>query len=134
MFLGIDLGTSSLKAVVIDSQHQVRATAEAPLEVNHPKTNWSEQDPAHWEHALALVCADLNSQTQLQQVERIGLTGQMHGATCLDAKGHVIRPCILWNDGRSGEECITLNRLGDGFTQYSGNLAMPGFTAPKLMW
>ncbi len=134
MFLGIDLGTSSLKAVVIDSQHQVRATAEAPLEVNHPKTNWSEQDPAHWEHALALVCADLNSQTQLQQVERIGLTGQMHGATCLDAKGHVIRPCILWNDGRSGEECIALNRLGDGFTQYSGNLAMPGFTAPKLMW
>ncbi|MEK9606246.1 MAG: FGGY family carbohydrate kinase, partial [Gammaproteobacteria bacterium] len=134
MFLGIDLGTSSLKAVVIDWQHQVRATAEAQLEGSHPKANWSEQDPVHWEYALASVCADLSSQTQLQHVERIGLTGQMHGATCLDAKGSILRPCILWNDGRSVEECQKLNNLGDDFTGRSGNLAMPGFTAPKLMW
>ena len=134
MFLGIDLGTSSLKAVVIDSQHQVRATAEANLTVSTPRANWSEQDPVHWENALASVCADLSSQIQLQQVERIGLTGQMHGATCLDAKGRVLRPCILWNDGRSSDECNKLNRLGDDFIRHSGNLAMPGFTAPKLMW
>ena len=134
MFLGIDLGTSSLKAVVIDWSHQVRATAEVLLDVSHPQTHWAEQDPVQWEQALFSVCADLSSQIQLQQIERIGLTGQMHGATCLDAKGRVLRPCILWNDGRSGNECQMLNRMGSEFTAHSGNLAMPGFTAPKLMW
>ncbi|MBT6287782.1 MAG: xylulokinase, partial [Oceanospirillales bacterium] len=134
MFLGIDLGTSSLKAVVIDYQHQVRATAEADLTVSHPNINWSEQNPADWEQALIQVCSGLASQIPLHQVERIGLTGQMHGATCLDEKGSVLRPCLLWNDGRASDECLLLNQQMEQLTAHSGNLAMPGFTAPKLMW
>lgn len=134
MFLGIDLGTSSLKAVVIDHQHQVRATAGADLTVSHPNINWSEQNPADWEQALIQVCSALATQIPLHQVERIGLTGQMHGATCLDEKGSVLRPCLLWNDGRASDECLLLNQQMEQLTAHSGNLAMPGFTAPKLMW
>ena len=134
MFLGIDLGTSSLKAVVIDHQHQVRATAGADLTVSHPNINWSEQNPADWEQALIQVCSALAAQIPLHQVERIGLTGQMHGATCLDEKGSVLRPCLLWNDGRASDECLLLNQQMEQLTTHSGNLAMPGFTAPKLMW
>lgn len=134
MFLGIDLGTSALKAVVVDEQQQVRATAEAPLSVNQPYPNWVEQDPADWERALVKVCADLGNQIQLKQIARMGLTGQMHGATCLDASGVPLRPCILWNDGRAADACRRLNELGSRFVEPAGNLAMPGFTAPKLMW
>lgn len=134
MYLGVDLGTSSLKATVIDDSHQVRAAAEVALQVIHSGDHQKEQDPRQWEAALEHACSQLAVQIPLNQIERVGLTGQMHGATCVDESGRVLRPCILWNDGRSYAECEQLNQLGTTFTDRSGNLAMPGFTAPKLMW
>lgn len=134
MFLGIDLGTSSLKAVVIDAQHQIRASAESPLLVSSPHRNWSEQNPADWINALHQAINGLSDQIELNQIQRIGLSGQMHGATLLDRQGHVLRPCMLWNDGRSHALCETLMLHGDAFLSRAGNIAMPGFTAPKLMW
>ena len=134
MYLGIDLGTSSLKAVVIDHSQNVLATAEVELTVSYSNANWSEQHPSQWEVALGKACSQLAIQTKIDQIQRIGLTGQMHGATCLDKRGQVLRPCILWNDGRAGDECDELNAAGPRFLDRSSNIAMPGFTSPKLMW
>ena len=134
MYLGIDLGTSSLKAVVIDHSQNVLATAEVELTVSYSNANWSEQHPSQWEVALGKACSQLAIQTKIDQIQRIGLTGQMHGATCLDKRGQVLRPCILWNDGRAGDECDELNAAGPRFLDRSSNMAMPGFTSPKLMW
>lgn len=134
MFLGLDLGTSSLKASLINADHKTLATAEVALWVNRPYTNWSEQDPREWIDALHKVFADLSAQADLSAVERIGLSGQMHGATLLDSNGAILRPCILWNDGRSQKQCEELMAHGDAFITRAGNIAMPGFTAPKLLW
>lgn len=134
MYLGIDLGTSSVKTVVLDDEHQIRASAESSLTVSSPERNWSEQNPADWIEALQQSVHQLSEQIELKQIERIGLSGQMHGATLLDKQGHVLRPCILWNDGRSFEQCETLMAHGNEFLNHASNIAMPGFTAPKLMW
>ncbi|MEO8778025.1 MAG: xylulokinase [Rhodanobacter sp.] len=138
MFIGIDLGTSGVKAVLLDRDGALRASALAPLSLSQPRPRWSEQDPEHWWQAT------LSAMDQLMQqvaplglapaaIEAIGLSGQMHGATLLDARGQVLRPAILWNDGRSDAECAELESLKD-FREITGNLAMPGFTAPKLLW
>jgi xylulokinase len=136
MFLGLDLGTSELKALLLSDQHQVLATARAPLTVQRPKALWSEQHPADWWHALESVMNQLHrAPTQpLSRLQAIGLSGQMHGATLLDDHDRVLRPAILWNDGRSGPQCVQLSRDVPELTAVTGNLAMPGFTAPKLMW
>jgi len=139
MFLGIDLGTSSVKAVVLDRGHQVVASGTAPLVVDQPKALWREQDPQAWWHAcdeavrqaLAGLAATGRS---LGDVAGIGLTGQMHGATLLDAQGQALRPAILWNDGRSADECAVLERKVPRSREITGNMMMPGFTAPKLLW
>jgi xylulokinase len=138
MFLGIDLGTSSVKAVLLDQSGEVRASASCPLEISHPQPRWSEQDPAQWwqatQTAVGRVLDDAASLgIASRQVAAIGLSGQMHGATLLDRDGAVLRPAILWNDGRSDVECAELEKV-PGFRQITGNLAMPGFTAPKLAW
>jgi xylulokinase len=138
MFLGLDLGTSAVKAVLVDTAGTVRATASAPLTVQNPQPLWSEQDPADWWQA-ALLAIDrlLLAGAQLgiaaKQVMAIGLSGQMHGATVLDAADRVLRPAILWNDGRSVAQCKRLEQWPN-FRALTGNLAMPGFTAPKLAW
>lgn len=136
MFLGLDLGTSELKALLLSDQHQVIATARAPLTVQRPQPLWSEQDPAQWWQALEAVMDRLHAgQPQaLAQLRGIGLSGQMHGATLLDGDGQVLRPAILWNDGRSGPQCEQLTRDVPRLSAITGNLAMPGFTAPKLQW
>ncbi|TCV95954.1 xylulokinase [Luteibacter rhizovicinus] len=138
MFLGIDLGTSSVKAVLIDEEGDVRATASSPLDVSHPRPRWSEQDPASWWAATeAAVGEALRAAERAgigrRRVSGIGLSGQMHGATLLDSADRVLRPAILWNDGRSDIECAELERVPH-FRDITGNLAMPGFTAPKLAW
>lgn len=138
MFVGIDLGTSAVKAVLLDRDGALRASASAPLAISRPQPRWSEQDPEHWWQAT-LQAMDRLILTVVQQgldpaaIESIGLSGQMHGATLLDARGQVLRPAILWNDGRSEAECAELEALAD-FRTITGNLAMPGFTAPKLLW
>ena len=139
MFLGLDLGTSSLKAVLLDREQQVRATASAPLTVQQPRPLWREQHPADWwracEEALAAVLlAGAGQGIASTQVEAIGLSGQMHGATLLDDRDAVLRPAILWNDGRSHAECAELERRVPTSRQITGNMMMPGFTAPKLLW
>ncbi|CAN5634575.1 xylulokinase [soil metagenome] len=139
MFLGIDLGTSGLKAIVLDRAHEVRASASAPLSVQQPQALWREQDPAAWWKACELALDDVLAQAAQAgiapgSIEAIGLTGQMHGATCLDARGDVLRPAILWNDGRAHAECAELEARVPDSRRIAGNLMMPGFTAPKLLW
>lgn len=136
MFLGLDLGTSELKALLLSDQHQVIATARAPLTVQRPQPLWSEQAPADWWAALETVMDRLQAEhpQALQQLRGIGLSGQMHGATLLDEHDQVLRPAILWNDGRSGPQCEQLTRDVPELSAITGNLAMPGFTAPKLQW
>jgi xylulokinase len=136
MFLGLDLGTSELKALLLSSTREVIATARSPLTVQRPHPLWSEQDPASWWTALESVMDQLHrDQAQgLARLQAIGLSGQMHGATLLGAQDDVLRPAILWNDGRSGPQCEQLSAAVPELSAITGNLAMPGFTAPKLLW
>ena len=136
MYLGLDLGTSELKALLLASDHRLVALARAPLTVQRPRALWSEQAPADWWAAVEAVMNELaaTQAAALAQVRAIGLSGQMHGAVLLDASGNVLRPAMLWNDGRSGPACNALTAAVPALTQITGNLAMPGFTAPKLWW
>lgn len=139
MFIGLDLGTSSLKALLLDREHRVRATATAALTVQQPQPLWREQHPADWwracERALDDVLATARAQgIDPQAIEAMGLSGQMHGATLLDADDAVLRPAILWNDGRAQDECSELERRVPDARRITGNRMMPGFTAPKLLW
>jgi xylulokinase len=132
MFLGLDLGTSALKGVLIDAAQAVLAEAAAPLTVSRPAPGWAEQAPHHWLAAAETVLEALAAR-DLAGVQGIGLSGQMHGATLIDAAGEVIRPCILWNDTRAAVEAADLD--GDPmFRRLTGNIVFPGFTAPKLVW
>lgn len=133
MYLGLDLGTSGLKGLLIDEGQKVLAEATSPLDVARPHDGWSEQDPASWITACEQVFSALSQEHNLDAVRAIGLSGQMHGATCLDASDNVVRPSILWNDTRSHDEAARLD--GDPeWRRISGNIVFPGFTAPKLVW
>jgi xylulokinase len=132
MYLGLDLGTSGLKGLVIDDRQQVVAEASAPLTVSRPHDGWSEQDPAHWVAAAEAVFSALPADA-LAAVRGIGLSGQQHGATLLDRDDRVLRPCILWNDTRSHVEAAALD-ADPRFRAICGNICFPGFTAPKLNW
>lgn len=136
MFLGLDLGTSSLKALLVDGEQRVVASASAPLTVQRPAPGHSEQDPEAWWQALLAVMETLQAERprELAAVQAIGLAGQMHGAVLLDDAGEALRPCILWDDTRATLECAELERAFPALHGVTGNLAMPGFTAPKLLW
>jgi xylulokinase len=136
MYLGLDLGTSELKALLLADDHRIVALVRAPLTVSRPRPLWSEQAPSQWWAALESVMAALrrSDPKALAGVRAIGLSGQMHGAVALDAAGEVLRPAILWNDGRSAAQCQALVARVPRLTTIAGNLAMPGFTAPKLLW
>ena len=135
MHLGIDIGTSSVKVVLIDSDQRIVASQSAPLSVERPHAGWSEQDPESWVSATAEVIDALcrDQPEALRRVRGIGLSGQMHGATLIDEGGHPLRPCILWNDGRSAQEAAELD-ADPRFQAITGNIVFPGFTAPKLVW
>jgi len=134
MYIGIDLGTSGVKVALLDAQGEVAAVTSAPLQVSRPHALWSEQDPESWWLATDQAMQALAQQHGLSEVNAIGLSGQMHGATLLDSAHRVLRPAILWNDGRSGEQCRELEQSVPESRQITGNLMMPGFTAPKLLW
>jgi len=134
MYIGIDLGTSGVKVALLNAQGEVAAIGSAPLQVSRPHALWSEQDPESWWLATDLAMQALAQQHALSEVKAIGLSGQMHGATLLDSAHRVLRPAILWNDGRSGEQCRELEQRVPASRQITGNLMMPGFTAPKLLW
>ncbi|RNM20637.1 xylulokinase [Dickeya undicola] len=134
MYIGIDLGTSGVKAILLRENGDVAASHSVPLSVSRPHPLWSEQDPQAWWQATDAALTGLAAQQTLQDVRAIGLTGQMHGATLLDAKQRVLRPAILWNDGRSAAQCQQLEQQVPDARRITGNLMMPGFTAPKLKW
>ena len=136
MYLGIDLGTSELKVVVLADDHRVVATASEPLAISRPHPHWSEQSPAAWWSALDAAMLGLRGSHAgaLASVRAIGPTGQMHGAVLLDASDAVLRPAILWNDGRSARQCEALEAAAPTLHLVAGNAAMPGLTAPKLLW
>ncbi len=132
MYIGLDLGTSGLKGILIDDDQMIRAEASAPLTVSRPQSGWSEQDPADWLTAAEAVFAAL-AEKGLGSVRAIGLSGQMHGATLLDDADQVLRPCMLWNDTRSHAEAAELD-ADPQFRSVTGNIVFPGFTAPKVLW
>jgi xylulokinase len=136
VYLGIDLGTSGVKAVLIGEDQTLIGQASVSLDVSRPRPNFSEQDPADWWRATGGAIAALKAAKpkELAAVKGIGLSGQMHGATLLGCADDVLRPAILWNDGRSGAECAELEAKEPRTRRITGNLAMPGFTAPKLLW
>lgn len=133
MYMGIDIGTSAVKVAVMDESGMVVDQAGAPLNISRPHPLWSEQDPADWWSATNIAVSALQLPLR-KAVRAIGLSGQMHGATLLDKHHRALRPAILWNDGRSAAQCAELERVLPAMTQITGNRAMPGFTAPKLMW
>ncbi len=136
MFLGIDLGTSEVKLLLLDEHHRIVATLGEPLTVQRPQALWSEQHPDQWWAATDQAMRRLREAQPeaIRLVRAIGLSGQMHGAVLLDARRQVLRPAILWNDGRSGAECTEMEAECPALREIAGNLAMPGFTAPKLRW
>jgi xylulokinase len=136
VYLGMDIGTSGVKAVLVNDAGAIVATASRELALSHPAPLWSEQDPDAWVDAAIYAVDDLAAAhpRETAQVRGVGLAGQMHGATLLGADGRPLRPAILWNDGRSHAECAELERRCPSLHAISGNLAMAGFTAPKLLW
>lgn len=134
MYIGIDLGTSGVKVILLGEQGEVLASKTESLAVSRPHPLWSEQDPEHWWQATDRAMKALSEHHSLAQVKALGIAGQMHGATLLDNQQQVLRPAILWNDGRCGAECAFLEAQVDDSRQITGNLMMPGFTAPKLLW
>ncbi|MBR9762400.1 MAG: xylulokinase [Rhodobacteraceae bacterium] len=135
-WLGIDIGTSGIKALLTDPGGRVVAEETVALSRSVPQPGWSEQDPGDWWLATLAAIDGLQAKAPaaLAGLRGIGLSGQMHGATLLDAAGAVLRPAILWNDGRAHEECAALEAAAPELRAITGNIAMPGFTAPKLLW
>ena len=138
VFLGIDTSTTSSKALLMDANGEVVAVATSPHTLQNPQPLWSEQDPDEWWQAVTISIRSVLQKAGLSgdDVAAIGLTGQMHGLVLLDEGGQVLRPAILWNDQRTQNQCDEIHRrIGkEKFIQISGNLALTGFTAPKILW
>ncbi|GJH12696.1 xylulokinase [Caballeronia novacaledonica] len=136
MFLGIDLGTTELKVLLLSGDGSIVGTARHPLEISRPRHRWSEQDPDDWWQATRIALSTLrNSHSDaFARIQAIGLSGQMHGAVLLGASDQPLRPAILWNDMRSASECAELEARAPRLREIAGNCAMPGLTAPKLLW
>ena len=136
MFLGIDVGTSEVKVLLLDAEHHVVGVTGSSLEVSRPHVGHSEQEPATWWSATQSALTQLKTKFPVQYaaIKAIGLSGQMHGAVLLGANNQVLRPAILWNDTRSAKECEEMMAELPALPQIAGSLAMPGFTAPKLRW
>eukprot|EP00796_Vickermania_ingenoplastis_P005005 gene5005-3600_t len=135
LYAGIDLGTSSVKVALMSGDGKIVDSASVAVSVSSPKPLWMEQDPAAWWAATNTAMAALKSKgANMKDIAGIGLSGQMHGATLLDKNGKVLRPCILWCDGRCAAECAELERAVPNAREITGNLIMPGFTAGKLLW
>ena len=136
--LGIDISTTSAKALLIHETGEVAAVKNTELPLSTPKPLWSEQDPADWWTGIIKSIQALLQETKIdsKDIAAIGLTGQMHGLTMLDEAGEVIRPAILWNDQRTGKQCEDIHSIigKEKFIQISGNAALTGFTAPKILW
>jgi len=135
--IGLDLGTSGIKAVLLSADGQLRAEAVAALDVQRPQPLWSEQHPADWLAAVDSAMRALREHASAADWAAVGamaVAGQMHGAVLLDAAASVLRPAMLWNDGRSQAQCEEIERREPATRRITANRAMAGFTAPKLLW
>jgi xylulokinase len=134
-FVGIDVGTTGVKAIAIGPAGQVIARSEHNYPLSTPRPGWSEQDPELWWEAAQASLGALAA-SGAKDIRGVGLSGQMHGLVCLDANDQVLRPAILWNDQRTSAECTEIERrIGlERLIQLTGNRALTGFTAPKLLW
>jgi xylulokinase len=137
-FLGIDTSTTSSKALLIDEAGEVVMVASSPHTLQTPRPLWSEQDPQEWWQAVSVCIHSVLEKAGVtgEAVAAVGLTGQMHGLVLLDGAGKVLRPAILWNDQRTQTQCDEIHsRIGkERFIQITGNVALTGFTAPKILW
>ena len=135
-YIGIDLGTSSVKLLLMDGTGKILNTVSKNYGLSFPKPGWSEQNPYDWYNETIEGLKDLTKDTDKEKIAGISFGGQLHGLVILDESDEVIRQAILWNDGRTGDECAYLNNeIGkDKLTEYTGNIAFTGFTAPKLLW
>ncbi len=135
MYLGVDLGTSGLRGLLVQGDGRIVASAKETQGVNHPLASRSEQDPTDWTTACEGVINSLRTKytDAFSDLKGIGVSGHMHGATLIDSNGSVLRPCMLWNDTRAHLEAEHLDAL-EGFQEISGNIVFPGFTAPKVLW
>ena len=136
MFIGLDIGTSSLKAILMTEEGATRTSVTEKLAVTRPHPGWSEQDPQSWWHAVdnAMGALSQSHPKEMSSVSAIGLSGQMHGLVALDEAHQVLRPAILWNDTRNAAEAAELDDTVPEFRSLGGNAVMPGFTAPKAVW
>ncbi|WP_226779303.1 xylulokinase [Oceaniglobus trochenteri] len=132
-YIGLDLGTSSLKAILIDEDQTVLAEHTVPLSVQRPHDGWSEQDAASWESAASDALQALRQKNDCSGVAGMGLAGHMHGATLIDDADSPLRPCMLWNDTRSARQAAAMD-ADPRFREITGNIVFPGFTAPKVDW
>ncbi|MYA62581.1 MAG: xylulokinase [Dehalococcoidia bacterium] len=135
-YLGIDVGTTAVKALVVNELGSVVGEAESPLEVSVPRPGWAEQNPSDWWHGTVHAVRAACAQADIREVESIGLSGQMHSSVFLDDSDTTLRPAILWNDVRTTVQCrLITDSIGKtGLRRLVGNPALEGFTAPKLLW
>ena len=136
MYIGVDLGTSAVKLLAMNKDGKILKTVSVEYPISFPQSGWSEQNPEDWYKGSMEGISKLIAETGETTVEGIGVGGQMHGLVILDKDDNVIRPAILWNDGRTTEETDYLNNVigKDKLSQYTGNIAFAGFTAPKVLW
>ena len=132
MYIGVDLGTSSIKLLLADQAGKIIDSASVQYVDHFPQPKWSEQNPADWWDGFCACLNKLGERNDLKEVEALSFSGQMHGLVILDEHDKVIRPAILWNDGRTAEECEFLNTFP--MVEWTGNIALTGFTAPKVLW
>ena len=135
-YLGVDLGTSSVKVLLVDEQGAIQKAVSRTYPLEFPQPGWSQQSPADWWAATSACIPELLQGVDASQVKGLAVGGQMHGLVVLDEQDQVIRPAILWNDGRTGEETRAMNEhFGkEKLLSLAGNIAFAGFTAPKLLW
>ncbi len=136
LYIGIDLGTSAVKLLLMDGTGQVKKIVSREYPLSFPQPGWSEQNPEDWYQQSVEGIRELTAECDRTEIAGISFGGQMHGLVILDKNDKVIRPAILWNDGRTVEECQYLNRtIGkEKLSEYTANIAFAGFTAPKLLW
>ncbi len=136
LYIGIDLGTSAVKLLLVDQKGEILNVVSKEYPISFPKSNWSEQNPADWWNATVDGIKELTANADKSKIAGIGVGGQMHGLVVLDGNDEVIRPAILWNDGRTEKEVEYLNNVigKDKLSQYTANIAFAGFTAPKILW
>ena len=135
-FIGIDLGTSSVKLLLMNEAGEILNSVSREYPISFPKPGWSEQNPIDWYNETIKGIKDLIKGVDKASIKGLSFGGQMHGLVILDEKDEVIRPAILWNDGRTIKECEYLNNeIGkDKLSEYTANIAFAGFTAPKILW